>query len=668
MSRPRPTPDRAALRLPQPSADGGPPSSVVIEAVWPQVDGGRHPVKREVGDRLEVWADIFKDGHDALAAVLLWRRWDDADWEEAEMTLVDNDRWHGVVLLADNTRYAYRVQAFPDVWGTWCDEVGKKHDAGLDVALELLEGRAILAEMLPRAVGDDRAVVEAAIAAVDGRKRQPAKVAALLAEPLALAVARSRSRAGAATSDEFEVVVDRVRARYAAWYEFFPRSAGTVPGRGATFVEAAERLPAIAAMGFDTVYLPPIHPIGTTFRKGPNNTLGAGPSDPGVPYAIGGPAGGHDAVEPGLGTLDDFDRFVARAAGLGMEVALDLAVQASPDHPWVAAHPEWFTVRPDGSIQYAENPPKKYQDIYPINFVSSDWQGLWLELRRIVRFWIGHGVTTFRVDNPHTKPTAFWEWLIADVQRDHPETIFLAEAFTRPKVMRSLAKAGFTQSYTYFTWRTTKPELTDYFTELTQEEPREYMRGNLFPNTPDILPFHLQEGGRPAFRSRLVLAATLSSVYGIYSGFELCENTPVPGREEYLDSEKYAFKVWDWDRPGNIVADVTAVNRARATHPALHEYDNLRFVPSDDPNVIAYSKRTADGSDTVVAVVNLDPFNAHETWIHLPFWEWGLPDDATCRATELIGGGSWDWRGPHIRLVLDPAEQPAQLWALAAQA
>jgi len=418
-------------------------------------------------------------------------------------------------------------------------------------------------------------------------------------------------------------------------------------------------------MGFDVVYLTPIHPIGRAFRKGKNNSLEAGPEDPGVPYAIGGAEGGHDAIEPGLGTLEDFDAFVQRVASLGMEVALDIAFQASPDHPWAAAHSEWFTIRPDGTIRYAENPPKKYQDIYPLNFDSADWRGLWLELRRIILFWIEQGVKTFRVDNPHTKPTVFWEWLIADVQRQHPEVIFLSEAFTRPKVMRSLAKAGFTQSYTYFTWRNFKAELEEYFTELTQSEMKEYYRGNLFPNTHDILPYILQEGGRPAFKMRLALAATLSSLYGIYSGYELCENTPIPGREEYLNSEKYEYKVWDWDRPGNIVPYITRINAIRRAHPALHLYDNLRFYPSDDEHITCYAKATPDGSDRVLIVVNLDPFDAHETWLHLPLAEWGMEPGQPFHVEDLFTGETHLWH-EHQHMRLDPRDEPARFYAVRA--
>jgi starch synthase (maltosyl-transferring) len=641
-----------------------PPSSVIIERVQPEIDAGRYPVKRVMGDILRVSADIFKDGHDKIAAVVKYRRRYDDDWQEAEMRLVDNDRWMGEVLLPDNTRYVYTVAAFPDTFATWRDEVEKKTAAGQDVALELLEGRVILAEALTRADGEDAAVLTEAISAVDGGGSQAATVRHLLAPEVEAVMRRVRSRRGETVYDrELEVVVDRPAARFAAWYEMFPRSAGTVPDRGATFGEAAERLPAIADMGFDVVYLTPIHPIGRAFRKGKNNTLDASPDDPGVPYAIGSEEGGHDAIEPGLGTLDDFRAFVARAESLGMEVALDIAFQASPDHPWAREHPEWFTIRPDGTIRYAENPPKKYQDIYPINFDSPDWRGLWLELRRVILFWVEQGVKTFRVDNPHTKPTVFWEWLIGDVQRKHPDVIFLSEAFTRPKVMRSLAKAGFTQSYTYFTWRNFKAELEEYFTELTQSEMKEYYRGNLFPNTHDILPFILQEGGRPAFKMRFALAATLSSVYGIYSGFELCENTPVPGREEYLDSEKYEYKVWDWDRPGNITAYINRINAIRREHPALHLYDNLRFYPSDDENITCYGKATPDGSDRVLVVVNLDPFDTHESWLHFPLADWGLSPGQLFQVEDLLSGETHIWH-EHQHIRLDPHAEPALLYAV----
>jgi starch synthase (maltosyl-transferring) len=649
------------LRLPDVAE---PPSSVIIEHMQPEIDAGRYPVKRVAGDILEVSADIFKDGHDKIAAVVQYCRDGEDEWQEAEMRLVDNDRWVGHILLPDNSRYRYTVEAFPDRWATWQDEIGKKTAAGQDVALELLEGRAILAEALTRAEDADLAVLDDAIATIDAGKNQAVIVHLLLGPEVEAAMRRSRSRHGAARYErELEVVVDRPAARFAAWYEMFPRSAGHDPTRSATFHEAAERLTAIAAMGFDVVYLTPIHPIGCAFRKGKNNSLDPKSGDPGVPYAIGNVEGGHDAIEPGLGTLDDFRAFVDRATALGMEVALDVALQASPDHPWAREHPEWFTIRPDGSIHFAENPPKKYQDIYPLNFDTPAWRELWLELRRLILFWIEQGVKTFRVDNPHTKPTVFWEWLIDDVQCAHPEVIFLSEAFTRPKVMRSLAKAGFSQSYTYFTWRNFKGELEEYFTELTQSEMNEYYRGNLFPNTHDILPFILQEGGRPAFKMRFALAATLSSLYGIYSGFELCENAAVPGREEYLNSEKYEYKVWDWDRPGNIIPYISRINAIRREHPALQLYDNLRFYPCDDENIACYGKATADGRDQVIVAVNLDPFDTHESWLHFPLHEWGLEPAQAFQVEDLFTGETHLWH-EHQHLRLDPHDEPARFYAV----
>ncbi|MDP9469870.1 MAG: alpha-1,4-glucan--maltose-1-phosphate maltosyltransferase [Chloroflexota bacterium] len=622
-------------------------------------------MKREVGDVLRVEADIFKEGHDRIAAVVRYRRWDDSEWLEADMHHVDNDRWAGSFLLPENTRYCYTVQAFSDVFRTWREGLEKKAAAGQDVGSELQEGLEIVAEAMERADEDDRLLFQRTIQAVGEAASQGIAVRLMLGDELDAAMRRHRSRAGAATDvPELSVVVDRVGARYAAWYELFPRSAGRIPGQSGTFADAVARLPAIKAMGFDVIYFPPIHPIGRINRKGKNNSLVAGPDDPGSPYAIGNETGGHDAVEPSLGTLDDFRVFVEAARSVGMDVALDFAIQCAPDHPWVKDHPDWFYVRPDGTIKYAENPPKKYEDIYPINFETADWRNLWQELKRIVLFWIDQGVTIFRVDNPHTKPTVFWEWLIAEVQQVHPETIFLSEAFTRPKVMKALAKAGFTQSYTYFTWRNFKRELTEYLIELTQSEMAEYFRGNFFTSTPDILPVILQEGGRPAFKMRIALAATLSSVYGMYSGYELCEATPVPGKEEYLNSEKYEYKVWDWDRPGNIVDFVTAINRMRREHPALHEYDNLRFYPADDDNVVCYGKATADHSDIVVGVVNLDPFQPHEATIHLPVEDFGINSDEQYRATDLLTGETFIWTGGAQHLRLDPHEEPARFFSL----
>jgi starch synthase (maltosyl-transferring) len=478
-------------------------------------------------------------------------------------------------------------------------------------------------------------------------------------------VARAAPRRDLTRHDrEYEVVVDRPRARFAAWYECFPRSQGRVPARHGTFEDVSGRLPDIQAMGFDVLYLPPIHPIGRAHRKGRNNALVAGPDDPGSPWAIGGPEGGHDAVDPALGTLDDFRRLVKATGDHGMEVALDLAIQCSPDHPWVREHPEWFHHRPDGTIKYAENPPKKYQDIYPLNFAGPAWESLWDAWLRIVLFWVEQGVRTFRVDNPHTKPLDFWRWLIREVQDRHPDVIFLAEAFTRPSVMRALAKMGFTQSYTYFTWRNFKEELTEYLTELTQSDMVEYFRGNFFVNTPDILPEVFQRGGPPAFRLRAALGALLSSLWGVYSGFELCENAAVPGTEEYLDSEKYEIRVRDWDAPGHIKDLIARLNRIRRENPALHEYRNLRFYEAESDHILFFGKATAARDNVVLAAVNLDPFQAHEARLALPLAALGVAPDEAYELTELLSGTRRLCRGPQQTVTLDPRLGPAVIWRL----
>lgn len=641
-----------------------PPSSILIEDVRPQIDCGRYPVKREVGDTFEVSADIFREGHDMLAAVIQYRKSDIADWREVEMLHVDNDRWAGTLVLDENATYDYRIQSFPDIYLTWADEIGKKIGADLDVASELLEGGAIVQEILDRTQGVDAETLRRELKSAVSAPTQRDAVTILLSGAVSDAVHRHRSRVGSTETQPLQVVVDRVRARYAAWYSMFPRSAGTVEGQSGTFSDVVAQLPRLQHMGFDVLYFTPIHPIASTNRKGRNNALVAEPGDPGVPYAIGTSAGGHDAIESTLGSLEDFRRLVEAAAAHGMEIALDIALQASPDHPWVTDHPEWFFIRPDGTIKYAENPPKKYQDIYPINFNNSNWKALWEEIRRIILYWVDHGVKTFRVDNPHTKPTAFWEWLIAEVRKDHPDVIFLSEAFTRPKVMKALAKAGFSQSYTYFTWRNFKQELMEYGTELTQTEMKEYLRGNFFTNTHDILPVILQEGGRPAFITRVTLAATMSSVYGIYSGFELCEATPVPGKEEYLNSEKYEYKVWDWDRAGNISAFIARLNEIRREHPALQEYENLRFHHADDDNILCYGKSSGDGSDNVLVVVNLDPFQEHQATISLPDELFADSEHEQVHVQELLTGESYLWTGRNQSISLNPTLNPVTILSL----
>ena len=569
------------------------------------------------------------------------------------MEPIGNDRWRARFVVDSLGEYEYTVEGWIDRFETWRHELSKKFGAGQDVSSELIEGAAVVGrvhEVAGAALGDTSVAVER-------------RVAHALSESLRAEMRRRPERGLATRHDRvLTVLVEPERARFGAWYEMFPRSAGTDPSRSATFDEAAARLPYIASMGFDVLYLPPIHPIGRSYRKGPNNSLNAGPNDPGSPWAIGSDEGGHDAVEPGLGTLADFDRFVEAARRHHLEIALDLAYQASPDHPYVKEHPEWFKHRPDGTIKYAENPPKKYQDIYPFDFESEARDSLWRELKRVIEFWIGHGVKIFRVDNPHTKPYRFWQWVLTEIKRDYPDTIFLSEAFTRPKVMRYLAKCGFSQSYTYFTWRNTSEELTEYFTELTQTDVREYMRPNLFANTPDILHEYLQTGGRAAFQVRLVLAATLGASYGIYSGFELAENVPVkPGSEEYLDSEKYQIRPRDFEHPHSLAELIRRVNGIRRAHPALQRDRGLRFHQTDNPRLLGYSKRSTDGTDLLLMVVNLDPHHMQHGFIRLPLTDWGLGPEATVEVRDLLWNERYFWRGEWNYVRLDPDARVAHI-------
>ena len=578
----------------------GEETRIVIEAVQPQIDGGGYPVKRVVGDTVDVFADIFRDGHDLLAAVVKYRRSGEESWREAPMHFVDNDRWTGRFRLDDTGRWEFTIEAWTDYYGSWHRDMQKRVAAYQDVTGELKEGHKLAAAALERAAGEDRTQLAAAIDTVANGGFETA-LQTLMDDAFSALVRRYPDRSTASQfAPTLGVYSDRERARFSSWYELFPRSYSPEPGRHGTFRDAAARLPAVRDLGFDIVYLPPIHPIGTTNRKGRNNTLIAEPGDVGSPWAIGAADGGHDAIHAELGNAEDFAFFVERTRELGMEVALDFAIQCSPDHPWVKDHTDWFFLRADESIRFAENPPKKYEDIYPVNFYGPDREALWLELLRIVRLWVGRGVRVFRVDNPHTKSVPFWGWLIEQIQREDPGVLFLAEAFTRPKMMRALAKAGFTQSYTYFTWRNTKWELTEYLTELTQSEMREYYRPNFWPNTPDILHDFLQEGGLPAFRLRLLLAATLSSNYGMYSGYELGENMPVRhGSEEYLDSEKYQLRQRDWNQPHSIAPLIARINRIRHEHRALQFTNNLHFVHADGDTVMAYVKQSPDRSDTI---------------------------------------------------------------------
>ncbi|HUA33851.1 MAG TPA: alpha-1,4-glucan--maltose-1-phosphate maltosyltransferase [Candidatus Binataceae bacterium] len=631
---------------------------IIIEDVTPSIDGGRYPVKRVVGEPCVVEADIFREGHQLLRASVRWRRKEDESFFEAPMESIGDDRWRGRFIPNENTRYVYAVEAWTDVFGSWLADFIKKAHAGRDLRSDLLEGIDYLGAIVRHANGADREIVESAIRKLQQNGHRDRALDILSDERLADIALRVSDRFGDVRSEPLlELVVDRPKARFSAWYEFFVRSQSNDPGRVGTFRDAEGRLPYVRDLGFDVLYLPPIHPIGRTNRKGPGNSLNGGSHAVGSPWAIGNEAGGHTAIDPGLGTLADFDRFVSAANRLGIEVALDFAIQTSPDHPWVREHPEWFSKRPDGSIKYAENPPKEYQDIYPVNFDTNDQRGLLQELFRVVDFWIGHGVHIFRVDNPHTKPIAFWEWLIARIQHQHPEVIFLAEAFTRPKLMKVLAKAGFTQSYTYFTWRNSKYELTEYMRELTESPVCDYLRPNFFTNTPDILPPILQSGSPAAFKLRLFLAATLSSSYGIYSGFELCESQAVPNTEEYMNSEKYELKVRDWNAPNNIKEFVARMNRIRRDNAALQQLVDLTFLDTDNDQILFYAKTSADMTNVLLMPVNLDPVNVQICTAVVPP---ALSASTRYRVRDLLTGATYDWsERNYVRL--DPAQQPGHI-------
>ena len=638
--------------------------SVVIENLQPLLDGGHYPIKRVIGEDLVVEADIFKDGHDVVAAVLKWRVVGKRACRETPMSFVDNDRWRGVCTLYDEAIHEYAVEAWTDTFRSWQSEFEKKFEAGVsDLRSEAMEGAAIVEAAAKRARNraDRERLLEFSEQISKGANSEVYAIAQSPELEVLMATYPDRSDAtqyGPAP----RVVVDRQAALFGAWYEFFPRSAEGRGDRGSTLRDCVPRLDDAKAMGFDVIYLPPIHPIGHTNRKGRNNSLTYEPGDPGVPWAIGSEAGGHKAVEPSLGTLADFDWFQKEVRKRGMEVALDFALNCSPDHPYVKEHPEWFYRRPDGTIKYAENPPKKYEDIYPLNFRCENWRELWAEIKSIVLFWAERGVRIFRVDNPHTKPVAFWEYLITGVRDKYPDTIFLSEAFTRPKMMKAMAKAGFNQSYTYFTWRNSKRELIEYFTELTQTEMSEYFRPNLWPNTPDILPFVLQEGGRAAFMIRVLLAATLSPLYGIYSGYELCENEALPGREEYLDSEKYQFKERDWNAPGNIKNWITRLNKIRDQNRALQLYTNLRFYPAENDAILFFGKMTAARDNIILVVVNLDPHRRQNSFVDVPIEQFGQMESDDYRVQDLLSGATYTWRGRRNYVELDPNIQPAHIF------
>jgi starch synthase (maltosyl-transferring) len=637
-----------------------------VENVRPAVDAGRFPVKRVVGERVVVDCDVFTDGHDEIGVRLRHRPPGADHWFEEPMEPIGNDAYRGSFSVDSIGRHAYEVVGWIDRFGTWRRDLVKRVEAGQDVSVDLLIG-ARLVDDAAEATGPD-STPGRTLAAWADRLRSggaPAERARAALDPaLAALMTTHDPRPYAASGARYEVVVDPVHARFGAWYELFPRSTSPEPGRHGTFRDVIARLPYVAGLGFDVLYLPPVHPIGRRFRKGANNATDARPDDPGVPWAIGGEEGGHTAVHPELGTLDDFRALVAAASEHDIRIALDLAFQVAPDHPVVAEHPDWFRARPDGTIQYAENPPKKYEDIYPFDFESDDWQGLWIELLDITRFWIGQGVRIFRVDNPHTKPFGFWEWLIGQIKRDEPDVLFLAEAFTRPKVMYRLAKLGFSQSYTYFTWRTAAWELRGYFTELTTPPVSDFFRPNVWPNTPDILHEVLQHGGRPAFELRFVLAATLAASYGIYGpAFELGEHVPrEPGSEEYMDSEKYEIRRWDLDAPDSIAPLIRRVNAIRRAHPALQTNDGLRFHAVGDEQILAYSKRTGD--DVFLTVVSLDPHHPHTSEVDVDLEALGLPADRPCEAESLLDGRTEIWSGGRQVVALDPATCPAAIFQL----
>ncbi len=632
---------------------------LAIEAPSPCVDGGRFAAKATAGALVEVQADIVFDGHEKIGAALRWREPGGSDWQEAPMRPLGNDRWAGALPLQVMGRYHYAIHAWRDRFETFRDELAKKAAAGLVVKLELVEGEALVRDAAARRGAGG--AFDAVLARMQGLD-DAARIRLLLAPELAAQMHAADDRPFSVQTDSIPVDAERARAGFASWYEIFPRSMSDDPGRHGTFADVHRHLPRIRDMGFDVLYFPPISPIGRVNRKGRNNTLTPAANDPGSPYAVGSDDGGHDALHPELGTLEDFQQLQAQAAAHGLEIAIDFAIQCSPDHPWLRRHRGWFDWRPDGSIKYAENPPKKYEDIVNVDFYAEDAiPGLWQALCDVVLFWAEQGIRIFRVDNPHTKPFPFWEWMIGEVRARYPDAMFLAEAFTRPKVMYRLAKLGFSQSYTYFTWRNEKTELTEYLTELNQPPVSYFFRPHFFVNTPDINPLFLQGSGRPGFLIRAALAATLSGLFGVYCGFELCEAAAVPGKEEYLDSEKYQIRAWDWERPGNIVAEISVLNRIRRYNPALQTHLGVRFLSAANDQVLFYEKATADRSNVVLVVVSLDPRQPQEAEIELPLWSWKIPQEGALEMDDLLTGTTAVWRGAHHRLRLTP-DRPYAIW------
>jgi starch synthase (maltosyl-transferring) len=637
---------------------------VVIGGVTPEIDGGRCPAKRVAGDQLVVEADIYADGHDRIGARLLWKKEGETAWREAPLRPLVNDRWRGVFPVATLGHYRFTLTAWIDHFETWREALQKRIEAGQKLAVELRIGAALVREAAAGAQGEAARGLRGFADRLEGEGPEPRRAETALDPALhELMQAHPVRRFEVTYGREPLVAVDPPRARFNAWYELFPRSCGK-GGKHGTFRDVEARLPYVAELGFDVLYLPPVHPIGRSYRKGPNNVETCKPGDPGSPWAIGSAEGGHTAIHPELGTLQDFRHLVAAAKERGIDVALDIAFQATPDHPWVKEHPEWFRARPDGSIQYAENPPKKYQDIYPLDFESGRWRELWDELKAVFDFWIAQGVRIFRVDNPHTKPFVFWEWCLNAIKAEHPDVLFLAEAFTRPKVMYRLAQAGFSLSYTYFPWRNTRWGLTEYLSELTQPPVADFFRASQWTNTPDILTAFLQYGGRPAFMIRLVLAATLGASYGIYGpAFELCEARALrEGSEEYLDSEKYQIRDWALDRPDSLRGLIARVNRIRRDNPALQDDRGLRFHPADNEQILCYSKTSTDGDSVVLVVVNLDPHHTQSGWIQVPLDRLGADAGRPFQVHDLLSDARYMWSGDRHYVELNPFVAPAHVF------
>jgi starch synthase (maltosyl-transferring) len=634
---------------------------ILIENIRPLVDCGLYPLKREPGDFVEVKADIFRDGHQKISAWIEFKTSSARKWEKLKMECVNPglDFWQTRFKVEQIGFYKYRIAAYCDDFTTWVMDTGKKVEADTEFESDILEGIELLKNYLSWADAGACKYIKEIIEKVEKAEGEMQRWQLISCPKLLRLLSDQPDPASKVESHELLVRVDRIRARFAAWYECFPRSCGFEPGEHGTFKDVIKRLPEIAQLGFDVLYFPPIHPVGFSKRKGPNNSLTCENGDPGCPYSVGNQYGGHDSIEPSLGDFNDFKKLVEACKEYDMEIALDFAINCSPDHPYLKEHPDWFSHRPDGSIKFAENPPKKYEDIYPINFESADYKAIWKEMRRIFLFWAKKGVKIFRVDNPHTKPFAFWKWVIEEVQKKYPEVIFLAEAFTRPKVMKALAKIGFTQSYSYFTWRNEKQELIEYFSELTTQPESDYMRANLFINTPDIFPAFLQGGGRPAYKIRAILAASLSSVYGMFQGFELCEGIPVPGREEYMHSDKYEVRTRDWNAPGNIKYLISKMNHLRKNYRSLQEYDNLKFCHAENDQILFYLKSFEN--EHILFVVNLDPYRTQSSFVYVPVEVCGIASDQEYQVQDLLTDKTFMWRGERNYVELNPNAEPAHV-------